>query len=174
MARPEKIAEVQAITERLQSAQGVVLADYTGLTVAQMTSLRAECRVKNVECRVVKNRLAMIAVDSIDLPAVKDCLKGPTALILARESQVEPAKLAVEFAKNNEALKVKGGIVEGQVLTPAEVVTLSKIPSKDELIAKMLGSINSPVTGVVGTVNGVISALARVIDAVNKQRAEAA
>ena len=174
MARPEKIAEVQAITDRFRAAQGVVLADFTGLSVAQMTSFRAACRARNVECRVVKNRLAMLAADGADLAAVKDHLKGPTALILARDSQVEPAKLAVEFAKNNEALKVKGGVVDGQVLTAAQVVSLSKIPSKDELIAKMMGSINAPVSGVVGTLNGVVAALARVIDAANRQRAEAA
>lgn len=174
MARPEKIAEVEAITERLRSAQSVVLADYTGLTVALMTNLRATCRAKNVECRVIKNRLAMIAADNAGLAAVKDHLKGPTALILARDSQIEPAKLAVEFAKNNEALKVKGGVVDGQVLTADQVVALSKVPSKDELIAKMMGSINSPLTGVVGTINGVIAALARVIDAANQKRAEAA
>lgn len=174
MARPEKIAEVSVITDKFRSAQAVVLADYTGLSVAQMTSFRAECRAKNVECRVVKNRLAMIAAVNTDLAGVKDHLKGPTALILAEHSQIEPAKLAVEFAKNNEALKVKGGIVDGQVLTAAQVVALSKIPSKDELIAKMMGSINSPATGLVGIVNGVIAALARVIDAVNQQRAEAA
>ena len=165
---------MQVITERLRAAQGVVLADYTGLSVALMTRLRAECRAKNVECRVVKNRLAMIAADNADLPAVKDHLKGPTALIMATGSQIEAAKIAVEFAKNNEALKVKGGVVDGQVLTADEVVALSKVPSKDELIAKMMGSINAPISGVVGTMNGVIAALARVIDAVNQQRAEAA
>jgi large subunit ribosomal protein L10 len=174
MARPAKVAEVQAITDRLRSAQSCVLADYTGLSVAQMTSFRAQCRAANIECRVVKNRLAMIAADQSGLAEIKDHLKGPTALILGTASQVEPAKLAVEFAKNNEALKVKGGVVDGQVLSAEQVVALSKIPSRDELIAKMMGSINSPVTGVVGTVNGVIAALARVIDAVNQQRAEAA
>ncbi len=174
MARPEKIAEVQAITARLQSAQSVVLADYTKLTVAQMTVFRNECRKKGVECRVVKNRLAMIAADTVGLGGMKDHLKGPTAMIMAVDSQVEPAKIAVEFAKTNEALKVKGGMVDGQALTASEVVALSKLPTKDELIAKMMGSINSPAAGLVGTVNGVIAALARVIDAVNQKRAEAA
>jgi large subunit ribosomal protein L10 len=174
MARPAKVAEVQAITDRLRSAQSCVLADYTGLSVAQMTSFRAQCRAKNIECRVVKNRLAMIAADESGLGGIKDHLKGPTALILGPESQVDPAKLAVEFAKINEALKVKGGVVDGQVLSAEQVVALSKVPSRDELIAKMMGSINSPASGVVGTINGVIAALARVIDAVNQQRAEAA
>ncbi len=174
MARPEKIAEVKAITERLQSAQSIVMADYTGLTVLQMTDFRSQCRAQNIDCRVVKNRLAMIAVDNAELAFLKDHLNGPTALIVGPESQVDPAKIVVEFAKTNEAMTVKGGVVDGQYLDPDQVVALSKIPSMDELIAKMMGSINSPASGLVGTVNGVIGALARAIDAVAKQKAEAA
>jgi len=174
MPRPEKIAEVKAIAERFQSARSIVMADYTGLTVAQMTQFRSQCRAQNVECRVVKNRLAIIAADQADLAVIKDHLKGPTALVLGPESQVDPAKIVIEFAKTNEKLTVKGGILDGQYLDAQQVEALSKIPSKDELIAQMMGSINSPLTGIAGTVNGVMSALARALDAVAKQKAEAA
>ncbi len=174
MARPEKIAEVQAITDRFKTAQSIVMADYTGLTVLQMTAFRAQCRAKNIECRVVKNRLAMIAADNAELEFLKDHLKGPTALIMGSESQIEPAKVVIDFVKDNQALKVKGGVVDGQFLIPEQVVALSKIPSRDELIAQMMGSINSPLTGIAGTINGVMSALARALDAVAKQKAEAA
>ena len=174
MARPEKVAEVQAITERLQAAQSMVLADFTGLTVLQMTDFRSQCRAKNVECRVVKNRLARIAADNAELAFLKEHLEGPTALVMGAESQVDPAKIVMEFAKTNEAMKVKGGLVDGQFLEPDQVVALSKTPSMDELIAKMMGSINSPAGGLVGVVNGVAGALCRVIDAVAKQKAEAA
>ena len=174
MARPEKVAEVQAITERLQSAQSLVLADFTGLTVHQMTDFRAQCRAKNIDCRVVKNRLAIIAAEAADLAVLKDHLKGPTALIMGPESQVEPAKVVVEFAKTNERMTVKGGMVDGDFLEPEQVVALSKVPSMDELIAKMMGSINSPASGLVGVTNGVAGALCRAIDAVAKQKADAA
>ena len=174
MARPEKIAEVKAITDRFKEAQSIVMADYTGLTVHQMTAFRAQCRDKNIECRVVKNRLAKIAADNAELEILKDHLKGPTALVMGPESQTEPAKVVVDFAKDNEALTIKGGMVDGQFLVPDQVVALSKVPSKDELIAQMMGSINSPLTGIAGTVNGVVSALARALDAVAKQKAEAA
>jgi large subunit ribosomal protein L10 len=174
MARPEKVAEVQAITRSLEAAQSIVMADFTGLTVLQMTDFRAQCRAKNIECRVVKNRLAMIAADTADLGLIKDYLKGPTALIFGPDSQTEPAKIVVDFAKDNEKLAVKGGIVDGQYLDPEQVIALSKVPSKDELIAKMMGSINSPLTGIAGTINGVMSALTRAVDAVAKQKAEAA
>jgi large subunit ribosomal protein L10 len=174
MARPEKVAEVQAITDRLQAAQCMVMADYTGLTVAQMTAFRTQCREQNIECRVVKNRLAMRAADAAELGFLKDYLKGPTALVFGPESQVAPAKIVAEFAKDNQKMQVKGGLLDGQYLDVDQVIALSKIPSKDELIAKMMGSINSPASGLVGTVNGVVGALCRAIDAVAKQKGEAA
>jgi len=174
MARPEKVSEVQAIAERLEKAQSMVLADFSGLTVDQMTQFRRNCRAQAVECRVVKNRLARIAADKAGLPVLKELLKGPTAIVFGAESQVDPAKIVVEFAKDNEKMQVKGGWVEGQALDVAQVVALSKIPSREELLAKMMGSISSPARGLATTVNGVAGALARVVDAAAKARAEAA
>ena len=171
MARPEKVAEVQAIAERIGTAQSMVLADFSGLTVAQMTVFRRTCREKSVECRVVKNRLARIAADNSGLEGMKDHLVGPTAILFGAESQVDPARIVVEFAKDNEAMEIKGGFVDGEFLDTAQVVALSKIPSREELLAKMMGSINSPARGLACTVNGVAAALARVIDAAAKTKA---
>ncbi len=174
MARPEKIAEVQAIAERIGKAQSMILADFSGLSVAQMTVFRRSCREKSVECRVVKNRLARIAADDSGLEAMKDHLTGPTAILFGAESQVDPAKIIVDFAKDNEAMEIKGGFVDGEFLDTTQIVALSKIPSHEELLAQMMGSINSPASGLVGTINGVAAALARVIDAAAQQKAEAA
>jgi large subunit ribosomal protein L10 len=174
MARPEKIAEVEAIASRMQSAQCMILTDYTGCTVAQMTVFRETCRANAVECRVVKNRLARIAADRAEFGSVKDQLKGPTAIIFGHESQVEAAKIVAEFVKTNDKMKIKGGMLDGVFLDAEAVVALSKTPSKDELIAKMMGSIGSPATGLVITLNGVAAKLCRAIDAVAKQKAEAA
>ena len=170
MARPEKVAEVQAISERLRSAQSIVLADFTGLSVEKMTAFRALCRSKGIECRVVKNRLAKIAADDADLVILKDFLQGPTALIMGPESQVEAAKVAVDFAKDNEALTIKGGIVDGAGLDAQQVVALSQVPGRDELIAKMMGSMQSPLSGFVGTLMQVPAALCRAFDAVAQQK----
>ncbi len=101
MARPEKVAEVEAIAQRIQSAQSMVLADFTGLSVLQMTEFRRTCRAKSVECRVVKNRLAIIAADNADMAIMKDHLTGPTAIMFGPESQVDPAKIVVEPAQAN-------------------------------------------------------------------------
>ncbi len=171
MARPEKTAEVQAIASHLQSAKSVVLADYQGMTVAQMTDFRVKCRAKNVVCRVVKNRLAMIAADQANVSVLKEHLTGPMALIISSESQIDAAKIVVDFAKDVDKLKIRGGYVDGGFLDAGRVVALSRVPSRDELYAQMMGSINAPLTGIVGTINGVMSALVRALDAVAKQKA---
>ncbi len=171
MARPEKVAEVKAIAERIQSAQSMVLADFTGLTVEQMTVFRSNCRENAVECRVVKNRLARIAADDSEMSVMKDHLKGPTAILFGSESQVAPAKLVVEFAKENNAMEIKGGFVDGQYLDPNQVLALSKTPSRDELLAMMMGSLNSPARGLACILSGVIAGLARTIEAVAKKQA---
>lgn len=173
MASPEKIAEVEAITERIKSAQSMVLADYTGLSVLQMTAFRRTCSANSVECRVVKNRLAKIAADNADMAIMKDHLTGPTAIMFGPESQVDPAKMVVEFAKDNEAMEIKGGFLDGAFLDKSQIVALSMTPSRDELIAMMMARINSPATGLAATMNGVVGALARVINAVAEQNAEA-
>ncbi len=174
MARPEKVAEVERITENLQAAQSLVMADYSGLTVAQMTEFRNKCREQNVACSVVKNRLAQRAADAAGVEVIKDHLKGPIAILFGLESQIDPAKIAVNFAKDNKAMEIRGGLVDGNYLDANEVVALSKVPSRDELIAKMMGSINSPASGLTMALNGVVAGLARAIDAVAKQKAEEA
>ncbi|MBE0567291.1 MAG: 50S ribosomal protein L10 [Krumholzibacteria bacterium] len=173
MARPEKEAEVLAIAERLEQAQSVVLANYSGLTVAQMTQFRRNCRARSVECRVVKNRLARIAAEKVGAGVLKDALKGPTAIVFGAESQVEPAKLVVEFAKDNDRMQIKGGYVDGQILDANQVVALARTPSREELLSMMMGSISSPARGLACTVNGVAAALARVVDAAAKAKAAA-
>ena len=174
MATKEKIAEVQAIAERMEKSQSMVLANYSGLTVDQLTRFRTQCRAKAIECRVVKNRLAKIACDNANVSVMKDHLKGPTAILFGFESQVDPAQIVVAFAKDNEKMTIKGGMVDGQFLTPDQVVALSKVPSKDELYARMMGSINSPLIGVAMCTKGVVAGLARCLDAVAKQKADAA
>lgn len=171
MARPEKITEVEAICERMQAAQCMVLADYTGLTVQQMTVFRRNCRAKGIDCRVVKNRLARIAARTTGKEGLGEHLKGPTAVLFGMDSQVEAARIAVEFSKENDKLQIKGGFVDGRFLAPDQVVALSKVPSRDELLAMMMGSINAPARGLAVATNGVAAALCRAVDAVAKQKA---
>ncbi len=171
MARPEKVAAVEALAGKLKSAQSMVLADYTGLTVEQMTAFRVLCRAKGVDCQVVKNRLAGIAADQADLTIIKDHLKGPTALIMGPDSQVDPAKIAVEFAKDNAKLRIKGGLLDGRFLDPSAVESLSKMPDREVLLAQIMGGVNGPARSLATVVNGVAAALTRAVDQVAKQKA---
>ena len=171
MARPEKVTEVEAIAERMKGSQCMVLTDYTGLSVLQMTAFRRNCRSQGVECRVVKNRLARLAATSTGKEALNEHLKGATALLFGMESQVDAARLAVEFSKENDKLRIKGGFVDGRFLAPEQVVALSKVPSRDVLLSMMMGSINAPARGLAVVTNGVAAALCRAVDAVAKQKA---
>ena len=171
MARPEKVAAVEALAGKLKSAQSVVLADYTGLTVEKMTAFRAICRAKGVECQVVKNRLAGIAADQADLGVLRGQLKGPTALIIGQRSQIDPAKVVVDFAKDNDKLRVKGGLLDGRFLAPAAVVALSKTPDREVLLAQIMGGLNGPARSLACALNGVAANLTRAIDQVAKQKA---
>jgi large subunit ribosomal protein L10 len=171
MARPEKINEVEAISERMKNAECMVFTDYTGIPVLAMTAFRRNCRAKGVDCRVVKNRLARIAATKHGMGDLSEHLKGPTAVLFGMESQVEAARIAVEFSKENEKLKIKGGFVDGRFLTPEQVVALSKVPSREQLLSMMMGSINAPARGLAVVTNGVAASLCRAIDAVAKQKA---
>ena len=174
MARPEKVAEVELLTKKMTDSEGLVLADFSGLTVAEASDLRAKCREQNVELRVVKNRLARRAAVAADIAALEDLLKGPTAIAFGLESPVEPAKVLTSYAKDNEKLTVKGGFVDGEVLDLEKVKALSDVPSRDELIAMIARGINGPATGLAGSVNAVMSSLARAIQAAAEKNEEAA
>jgi large subunit ribosomal protein L10 len=171
MARPEKVAAVEALAGKLRSAQSLVLADYTGLTVERMTAFRVLCRAKGVDCQVVKNRLAGIAADQADLTIIKDHLKGPTALIMGQSSQIDPAKLTVEFAKGNAKLRIKGGLLDGRFLDPSAVESLSRTPDREVLLAQIMSGLNGPARSLTTIVNGVAAALTRAVDQVAKQKA---
>ncbi len=174
MARPEKVAEVELLTEKLQKSEGLVLADFSGLTVAEINDLRRKCRENNVEFRVVKNRLARRAAAAADIPALEELLRGPTGIAFGMESPVEPAKVLTDYAKAHEKIEIKGGFVDGEVLGLAQVQALSDVPSKTELIAMIARGLNAPATGLAGTMNAVMASLARAIQAAAEKQAEAA
>ena len=140
-----KKAIVAELTERLKSAQAGVLADYRGLTVAQDTELRAKLREAGVEYKIVKNTLTRFAANEVGLGELDPVLHGPTALATSNDDVVAPAKVLVEFAKNNEQLEIKAGFVDGKVIDVNEVKVYASIPSKDVLISKMMGSLQAPI-----------------------------
>ena len=151
---------VADIKDKFDRAKCVVLVDYRGLTVAEDTALRNEFRKAGVEYQVLKNTLIKIAANEMGITGLDNILEGPTALAFGRTDAVAPAKIIAEFAKKNDKLKVKAGILDGAILDVAGVEKLSAIPSREVLIAKVMGSMMSAV-----------SKFVYVLEAIRKQKA---
>jgi len=155
-----KKAAVAEIKEKLAQAQSVVLVDYRGLTVAEVTDLRKQFRQAGVDYAVLKNTLVSIAAKEAGIEGLDEYLSGPTALAFGMTDAVAPAKIIAEFAKKNNKVKVKAGILDGAILDVAGVEKLSAIPSREVLIAKVMGSMMSAV-----------SKFVYVVEAIRKQKA---
>lgn len=143
-----KEQHVNEIVERLNRAQSVVMFDYRGLTVAEVTALRVEMRKAGVEYLVLKNTMVERACELANVHAdVKDMLKGPSAFAFGYDDPVAPAKIIKEFIKKTKKCAIKGGIVDGRITDAAGIEALADLPSREVLIARMLGSMMSPITG---------------------------
>lgn len=171
---PAKAAVVEEMKEKLQSAQGAVFVGFSGLTVADVTKLRRKFREGGVEYKVIKNTLTRIAADELGYNALDAIFEGPTALAYSTEDAVAPAKILKEFIKETktEALTVKAGIADGQVIDAAAVEALASLPSREELLAKLVGSMQAPISGLVNVLQGNIRNMVYVLDAVRAKKAE--
>ena len=173
-----KQAVVAQLKEQLESAKGVVLTSYKGLTVAQDTELRRELREAGVSYHVVKNTMLRIAAKEAGIEGIEEHLEGTTAFAFSTEDAVAPAKVICGFIKKNkledaEVLTVKVGMVEGKVIGVDEVKALAALPSRAELIAKLLGSMNAPISNTVNVLQGVIRNAVYVLDAIRSQKESA-
>ena len=137
---------VQAIAEEIKDAQSVVLVDYRGLTVAEDTELRKQLREAGIVYKVYKNTLMKRAFEGTECEALESCLEGPSAIAISKDDATAPARILCKFAKDAPALELKGGVVEGTAYDVAGLTELSKIPSREELLSKLLGSLQSPIS----------------------------
>lgn len=174
-ARKEQKAEqVEEIAERLKKAKVAVLTDYRGLTVSQLQELRTRLRGGQVEYRVIKNTLARRAAEAAGVPALQPELKGPVAIAFGYDDLGVPAKLINEFVRATRLkLEVVGGLVEGRVFSPEQVKQLADLPSRESLIAQLLGTLQSPVGQLVGIMQTPVQQLIGVLNAY-KEKLEAA
>ena len=147
---------VQEISENIKDAQSLVVVDYRGLTVAQDTELRAKLREAGVEYKVVKNTLTRFAAKEVGFEELDEQLNGPTALAISTTDAVAPAQVISDFAKEVEALQIKAGFVDGKVISLDEVKTLASTPSREVLIAKIMGSLNAPISKLVRTLQALV------------------
>ncbi|MEG2669386.1 MAG: 50S ribosomal protein L10, partial [Oscillospiraceae bacterium] len=144
------------VADRLKAAQAGVLADYRGLTVSQDTELRAKLREAGVDYAVIKNSLIRFAAEQVGIENLEPILHGPTALATSNDDVISAAKVLVDFSKENKELEIKAGFVDGKVITADEVKVYASIPSKEVLISKMLGSLQSPISALARTLQAVI------------------
>ena len=173
MKREEKARVIEDLTGKLQGGSAV-LVDYQGMNVAQSTRLRARSREEGVEFVVAKNTLARRAADEAGVEGLSEFMVGPTALAFS-EDPVASAKLMAEFADQVESFVLKGGILEGErVLGEADVVALSKLPGREQLLAQVVGGMAAPLTGLVTVLNGTIRNFAVVLGQIAEQKSEQA
>jgi large subunit ribosomal protein L10 len=170
MARPEKIARVERVAESIKEARSVILNDFTGLNVEKISALRKLCRENNVEFRVVKNTLARRGIAGTPAEGLTKYLEGPTAIAISREDENTAAKVLAKFADEHEAPKFKAGFVDGNVIDATKVIALSKLPSKEELLSKMMAGIMSPATGLVGVMQGPLRNLVSVLGQIRESK----
>ena len=154
---------VSEIENKFKNSGSTVVAEYRGLSVAEVTELRRALRAEDVDFKVYKNTMMKRAFEGTEFAALDDCLEGPSAIAISKDDATAPARILYKFAQDAPALELKGGVVEGTAYDVAGISELAKIPSRDELLSKLLGSLQSPITN-----------FARVIKQIAEQGGEAA
>ena len=158
----QKKEEVSALAAKIKEANLVLLTDYRGINVEDVTNLRTTVRNTNAEYKVIKNNITRRALVEAGIEGLEEQLVGPTAVIMTNEDYLETTKAIYNFSKNNDFYKIKGGVVEGKVMTAEEIITLAKLPSKETLLSMLAGALL-----------GNISKLAVALDQVRSQKEEA-
>lgn len=172
MNRDSKQKIVAELHEKLQNAKAAFLADFRGLSVEQATTLRNELRKAQVEYKVVKNTLLELASKDTDKTSLSAHFAGPTAIALTYDDPVAAAKVLSKFAKDQaNVFKLKAGVLTGKPLSVADIQALADLPSREVLIAKMLGSMQAPATNFVGVLAAVPGSFVRALDAVRAKKA---
>lgn len=166
--RSEKEQLVSSLRQGLSESSLVIVAQQTGLTVAQASDLRRQMREAGAQYKVAKNTLARLAVAGTENEGITPLLSGPTALAYSKDP-VAAAKVTIKFANTNDKFKVVGGSLDGKVLNAKDIETLSKLPSLDELRAKIIGIISTPATRIAGVLQAPAGQLARVFSAYGKK-----
>ena len=168
----QKKAFVADLSQKLKNACAGVIVSYKGINVADDTKLRKELREAGIDYFVVKNTLLLRAAKEACLEDLASVLEGTTAIAISKNDHVTAARILCKFAENSESFKAKAGFIEGKVINEAEVLNLSKLPTKEVLVAKAMSSLNAPITGLVTVLNGTIKGLVVALHAiVEKQSA---
>jgi len=149
-----KGAEIDLLVDRFERSQLTIIADYRGLSVAQLQDFRSKLRPTEADFRVTKNTLLRIAAERVGIEGLEPHLEGPTAVLFAYGDVVAPAKAVADFARSSRILQVKAGVMNGQVLNVDEVDAIATLPPREELVGKLVGMLASPMARVVGVLSG--------------------
>ena len=171
MPNADNKAQLEEIKSHLQDAGAVWCVDYRGLSVKEIQQLRRDIRANDAQMFVFKNTLMHIALEELGMPSMDEILSGPSAFVFTGEDPVASAKAIKNFAKTNELLEIKGGLMDGAFQDAAAVQAIADLPSREELIAKLLGTISNPMAKTVRTLNAVLEAPVRAIAEIAKKAA---
>ena len=161
---------VLEIKEKMEKAQGMVFYDYRGLTVAEVSDLRNKFREAGVEYKVMKNAMLKRAADMLDLSELDEHLVGPTAVAFGFDDPVAPAKALVEYTKKLKKTEIKTGVLDGRVIGVNEIISLAELPSREQLLGMLAGTLNAPITGLARSLSGIICNLGYALNAVREQK----
>lgn len=165
-----KSEKIDAIKAKAEKAQVAILTEYKGYSVEEITKLRRALQQDGGDYMVTKNTLAKIAFKGTEFEVLTESMTGPIAIAFGFEDQVSPAKAVAKFIKESKKGAILGGALDGKLLSAKEAEELAKMPSREEILAKILGSINSPASGIVGSINAVMAQLTRAMAAVRDQK----
>lgn len=171
MQKEEKVELVRELRENINESNALLLTDYRGLKVSEISALRRNLREIGAEYKVVKNTLFELAAEGISDTGIIQLLEGPTAIAFVHNDPIASSKAIVDFMRVHKALSIKGGIVEGQLYGADQIRALSTVPPREILISQMMGAIQSPITNLVGTLQGCLSNLVYTLQAVADQKA---
>ncbi len=172
--RTDKVATVADLRERMNRARVIILSDYRGMTVAEITALRRKVRETGSQVLVVKNTLARLAAHEAGIQELDSLLTGPTALAFGYEDEITLSKLMVQFEKDYKQFDLKGGVVNGQVVPRDSVQKLAELPSREVLLGQVAGAFQAPISALVNVLQGNIRNLVYVLEAVREKKAAGA
>jgi len=167
--KPEKQQEVETLRAKFGEAKGIVLADYTGVTVAEVSELRRKCREAGVEYKVVKNTLAKIAARDADIAGLADHFDGPIAIALSSVDTAAPARVLSDFVKNYQKMTLKVGYFDGRIYSQAQIDEIANLPSREVLVALLIGTIQSPISQLIWCLESGMRDVVSVIDQAGKK-----
>lgn len=171
MPNAEKTATLDRIRKDLSNADAVWVVDYRGLSVKQSEKLRAAVRAQGASLKVYKNSFTEIALRELGLPEMNDILEGPSAFVFVNGDPVGSAKALKVFAKENDKLQIKGGLLNKGLVSADQVKAIAELPSREELIAKLLGTLNNPLIGIARVINGPAEKFVRTLSAIAESKA---